>query len=231
MRTIRKTKARDTGIFEDSAVLELKHGAHLKIKSATLFDPKWGEEDGALWNANISPRIVVVDDHTEDGEADGLAFTDRFDLKVDADILDELGLEDKDLNDARKADFTKHQQQVLMDPDSWTIRDGTKADNLNIALFGTNWSDGEMDFHPDMWVDKEFIAKVLPRTGKRPGSYCDWNTFMSANPPAKSKKAKKAQEKAEQKNAADMEAAEASSPKLSPEEERLMNKAMPSKRS
>jgi hypothetical protein len=92
-----------------------------------IFDPKWGEDDGALWNANISTRLVVVDDHTEEGATDGLEFTDCFDLKVDLDILDGLGLEDKDLNDARKADFTRHQQQVLMDPDSWTIRDGTKS--------------------------------------------------------------------------------------------------------
>ena len=197
-------------MFEDSAVLELKAGARLQIKSAKVFDPKWGEEDGALWNANISTRIVVIDDHTEAGNADGLEYTDRFDLKVDADILDELGLEDKDLKNATKADFTKHQQQVLMNPDSWTIRDGTKPDNLNVALFGTKWSDGEMGFHPDMWVDQEFIAKVMPRTGKRPGSFCEWNTFMSVHPPAKSKKAKKAQEQAEQELEADMEAAEAS---------------------
>src|SRR5215204_6495217 len=194
-------------MFEDSAVLELKAGAHLQIKDTKVFDPKWGEDDGALWSANIAARIKVLDDHTEAGNADGLEFTDRFDLKVDADILDELGLDDKDLKNATKADFTKHQQQVLMDPDSWTIRDGTKPDNLNVALFGAKWSAGEMDFHPDMWVDQEFIAKVMPRTGKRPGSFCEWNTFMSVHPPAKSKKA---QEQAEQEIAADMEAAEAS---------------------
>ena len=234
MKTIRKTRARETGMFEDSAVLELKAGAHLQIKDTKVFDPKWGEDDGALWSANIAARIKVLDDHTEAGNADGLEFTDRFDLKVDADILDELGLDDKDLEKATKADFTKHQQQVLMDPDSWTVRDGTKPDNLNIALFGTKWTDGEMDFHPDMWVDNEFIAKVTPRTGKRPGSYCEWNTFMSVHPPVKSKKAKKAkkaQEAQEQEIAADMEAAEATSPELSPEEESLMNEAMPSKRS
>src|SRR5215203_5643414 len=210
-------------MFEDSAVLELKAGARLQIKSAKVFDPKWGEEDGALWNANIATRILVVDDHTEAGNADGLEFTDRFDLKVDADILDELGLEDKDLEKATKADFTKEQQRVLMDPDSWTVRDGTKLDNLNLALFGTKWSDGEVDFHPDLLVDKEVIAKVMPRTGKRPGSYTEWNTYMSVNPPAKSKKAKKAQETLDKSIAADMEEAE----KLSPEEEAQMNEALP----
>jgi len=210
-------------MFEDSAVLELKSGAHLKIKNAKDFDPKWGEDDGALWNARISARILVVDDHTEAGDADGHEFTDHFDLKVDTDILDELGLEDKDLEKATKADFTKEQQRVLMDPDSWTVRDGTKLDNLNLALFGTKWSDGEVDFHPDLLVDKEVIAKVMPRTGKRPGSYTEWNTYMSVNPPAKSKKAKKAQETLDKSIAADMEEAE----KLSPEEEAQMNEALP----
>jgi hypothetical protein len=204
-------------MFEDSAVLELKAGAHLKIKSAKDFDPKWGEDDGALWNARISSRIILVDDRTEAGNADGLEFTDHFDLKVDSDILDELGLEDKDLEKATKADFTKEQQRVLMDPDSWTVRDGTKLDNLNLALFGTKWSDGEVDFHPDLLVDKEFIAKVLPRTGKRPGSYTEWNTYMSVNPPAKSKKAKKVQEQTEQEIEADMEAAEAQGTDKDPE--------------
>jgi len=197
MKTIRKTKAPDKGMFEDSAVLELRNGAKIAIKDAKPFDPKWGEDDGALWTANISTRMKVLDDHTEAGEADDMEFTDRFDLKVDSDLLDEIGLEDKDLKGVTKADLTKEQQRVLMDPDSWTIRDGTKLDNLNTALFGSKWSDGEMEFHPDLLIDQEFIAKVMPRTGKRPGSYCEWNTFMSVNPPAKSKKAKQAQEKVE----------------------------------
>ena len=47
-----------------------------------------------------------------------------------------------------------------------------------------------MNFDPDDLVDKEFIAKVHPKTGKKPGSYTGWETYMSLNPPKKKKKPK-----------------------------------------
>jgi hypothetical protein len=54
-----------------------------------------------------------------------------------------------------------------------------------------------MDFDPDDLVDKEFIAKVHPKTGKKPGSYTGWETYMSLNPPKKKKfKDQEAQEEA-----------------------------------
>jgi hypothetical protein len=46
-------------------------------------------------------------------------------------------------------------------------------------------------------MDKEFIAKVHPKTGKKPGSYTGWETYMSINPPKKKKsKLQDAQEEA-----------------------------------
>ena len=38
-----------------------------------------------------------------------------------------------------------------------------------------------MDFDPDDLEGKEFIAKVQPKTGKKPGSYTGWETYMSIN--------------------------------------------------
>jgi hypothetical protein len=54
-----------------------------------------------------------------------------------------------------------------------------------------------MDFDPDDLEGKEFIAKVHPKTGKKPGSYTGWETYMSLNPPKKKKsKLQEAQEEA-----------------------------------
>ena len=221
MKTIRKSRAKETEDFADSAVLENEHGAHLKIKSTKLFPPKFSEEDDALWSANISARVAVVDDRTEDGDDDGKEFNDRFDLKMDLDVLDELGIEDSSLKDATRSDFTKAQQQAILDPDNWTVRDNTKADKLNLALFGKKWDTGDLQFHEDLWVGAEFIAKIYKRTGKRPGSYCGWDTFVSLNPPKKKKKA--GQQKAA-KAANEVDFAEL--PDLSGEDEALMERAL-----
>ncbi len=44
---------------------------------------------------------------------------------------------------------------------------------------------------------KEFIAKVHPKTGKKPGSYTGWETYMSIYPPKKKKsKLQEAQQEA-----------------------------------
>jgi hypothetical protein len=203
VKTIRKSRAKESAEgFGDSAVLDLPHGAELKIKAAKGFDPKFGE-DGALWAANISTRFVVVDGHTEEGEDDGKEFTDRFDLKVDLDILDELGLDDDDLKDMKKSDFSKKQIKALLDPDSWTIRDGSKPDKMNTALFGKNWA--KKGFHPDNWIDKSLIAKVHPRTGKRPGSFTGWDSYMSIHPPKKTKKEKAEGEAAQKATDAELD--------------------------
>ncbi len=224
MKTIRKSRAKESESFADNAVIENDHGAHLKIKSIKLFPPKFNEDDDSLWSASISARIVVVDDRTEDGEDDGKEFNDRFDLKMDLDVLEELGLKDEDLKNAEKSDFTKEQRVAILDEDSWTIRDGSnKPNNLNNILFGKNWS--SQDFHPDMWVDKEFIAKLYPRTGKRPGSYCGWDTFVSLNPPKKKNKKsglQEAQKEAEAATYAEID----DLPYLSKEDEAQMNEAL-----
>jgi hypothetical protein len=228
VKTIRKSRAKENDAFADSAVIHVEHGAHLKIKSVKLFPPKFNEEDDSLWAANISVRILVVDDHSEDGAFDNLEFSDRFDLKMDLDVLEELDLEDQDLKNAEKSDFTKHQRAAILEEDNWTIRDNTKADKLNITLFGKKWNEGNMDFHEDLWVDKEFIAKVYPRTGKRPGSFCGWDTFVSANPPEKNKN--KGIQKAQQEAKAAAQAANDAEldelPDLTKEEEKQMNESL-----
>ncbi len=221
MKSIRKSRAKETEDFADSAVLNLEHGAHLKIKSTKVFPPKFNEDDDALWASNISARIAVVDDRTEDGDDDGKEFNDRFDLKMDLEVLEKLGLDDRDLKTAEKSDFTREQREAILDPDNWTIRDNTKADKLNITLFGKQWEKGNLEFHPDLWVDKEFIAKVYPRTGKRAGSYCGWDTFVSLNPP---KKKKSKLQKAQEEVASEVDFNEL--PDLSKEDEEQMEKAL-----
>ena len=207
MKIIRKSRAKEKSEFnEDSAVLDLDNGALLEVLSAQRFDAKFDEETGNFWRARIAARIKVVDDRTEEGEDDDKEFTDYFDLKVDLDVLDELGLDDEDLRDATNGDFTPEQRKALLDPDNWTIRDNSKPEKLNNILLGKDWA--EKGFHPSMWEGKRFIAKVKPRTGKKAGSYCGWDTFVSVDPP---KKKKKPSQKVD----------------LSPEEEQLMNQAMP----
>jgi hypothetical protein len=191
MVAIRKTKAKEE--FGPDPVLDLPNGAHLRIENATLFAPKFHEETGDLWKSKVSLKLQVVDDRTADGDADGLKFFDTFELKVDED----LGYDDKKLKDANIRDFTKEQREELLNQDNWTVRTGIKLDNLLNVLYGEVWINGEMDFDPDDLEGKEFIAKVHPRTGKKPGSYTGWETYMSLNPPKKKKsKLQEAQEEA-----------------------------------
>jgi hypothetical protein len=192
MVAIRKTKAKEE--FGPDPSLDLPQGAHLNVRSAKLFAPKFHQETGDLWKSVVFCKLQVVDDRTADGAADGLEFSDTFELKVD----EELGYDDKKLKDANLRDFTNEQQEELLNQDNWTVRTGSKLDNLLSVLYGEVWINGEMDFDPDDLVDKEFIAKVHQRTGRKPGSYTGWETFMALNPPKKKKKSKiqEAQEEA-----------------------------------
>jgi hypothetical protein len=191
MVAIRKTKAKEE--FGPDPSLDLPQGAHLKVMSAKLFAPKFHQETGDLLKSVVSCKLQVVDDRTADGDADGLEFFDTFELKVD----EELGYDDKKLKDANIRDFTKEQREELLNQDNWTVRTGSKLDNLLSVLYGEAWINGEMDFDPDDLVDKEFIAKVHPRTGKKPGSYTGWETYMPLNSPKKKKsKVQKVQEEA-----------------------------------
>jgi hypothetical protein len=191
MVAIRKTKAKEE--FGPDPSLDLPQGAHLKVRSAKLFAPKFHEETGDLWKSVVSCKLKVIDDRTADGDADGLEFFDTFELKVD----EQLGYDDKNLKDANIRDFTKEQREEILNQYNWTVRTGSKLDNLLSVLYGEVWINGEMDFNPDDLVDKEFIAKVHPRTGKKPGSYTGWETYMSLNPPKKKKsKLQEAQEEA-----------------------------------
>src|SRR5215203_2785891 len=211
MVAIRKTEAKEA--FGPDPVLDLPNGGHLRIENATLFAPKFHEETGDLWKSKVSLKQKVVDDRTEDGDADDLEFFDSYDLKFDEHVAKKFGIgpeegaKDKDgkkltldkfLKNAKKSDFTEEQQAALLDQANWTVRTSSKLDNLLSVLYGEAWAKGEMNFDSDDLVDKEFIAKVHPKTGKKPGSYTGWETYMSLNPPKKKKKSKvqEAQEEA-----------------------------------
>ena len=202
MVAIRKTKAKEE--FGPDPSLDLPQGAHLKVANSKLFAPKFHEETGDLWKSVVSCKLKVVDDRTAEGDADGLEFSDTFELKVD----EEFGYDDKKLKDANIRDFSKEQQEELLNQDNWTVRTGSKLDNLLSVLYGEEWINGEMTFDPDDLVDREFIAKVHPRTGKKPGSYTGWETYMSLNPPNKRKMSKLQQAQEEAAKAADTPASE-----------------------
>jgi hypothetical protein len=221
MVAIRRTKAKEE--FGPDPSLDLPQGAQLKVTSSKLFAPRVHEETGDLWKSKVSLKLKVVDDRTEDGEADGLEFFDSFDLKFDEDVAKKFGIGpeegakdndgkrltlDKFLNNANMRDFTEQQQAALLDQDSWTVRTGIKLDNLLNVIYGETWAKGEMDFDPDDLVDKEFVAKVHPKTGKKPGSFTGWETYMSINPPKKKKKSKVQEAQEEAANAADTLASE-----------------------
>jgi hypothetical protein len=201
MVAIRKTKAKEE--FGPDPSLDLPQGAHLKVVSSKLFAPKFHEETGDLWKSKVSLKLKVVDDRTEDGDADGLEFFDTFELKFDEDVAKKFGIgpeedaKDKDgkkltlekfLDNANKRDFTEEQQAALLEQANWTVRAGSKLDNLLSVLYGKVWINGKMDFDPDDLVGKEFVAKVLPRTGKKVGSFTGWNTYMPLNPPKKKRR-------------------------------------------
>ena len=202
MVAIRKTKAKEE--FGPDPYLDLPQGAHLKVESAKLFAPRFHDETGDLWKSVVSCKLKVVDDRTADGGADGLEFFDTFELKVDED----LGYDDKKLKDANTRDFSKEQREELLDQANWTVRTGTKLDNLLNVLYGELWMNDEMDFDPDDLEGKEFVAKVLPRTGKKSGSFTGWNTYMSLNPPKKKKRRDAEDTPASEQAAADLTEAE-----------------------
>jgi hypothetical protein len=216
MVAIRKTKAKEE--FGPDPSLDLPQGAHLKAMSTKLFAPKFHEETGELWKSKVSLKLKVVDDRTEDGDADSLEFFDGYDLKFDKDVAKKFGIgpeegaKDNDgkkltlerfLNNANKSDFTEEQQAALLDQDNWTVRAGSKLDNLLKVLYGEAWINGQMDFDPDDLVGKEFIAKVHPKTGKKAGSFTGWETYMSLNPPKKKKRSKVQEAQEEAADAAD----------------------------
>jgi hypothetical protein len=220
MVAIRKTKAKEE--FGPDPVLDLPDGVHLRIENATLFTSKFHEETGDLWKSKVSLKLKVVDDRTEDGDADGLEFYDGYELKFDEDVAKKFGIgpeegaKDKDgkkltlekcLNNANKRDFTEEQQAALLEQANWTVRTGSKLDNLLSVLYGEAWAKGEMDFDPDDLVDREVIAKVHPKTGKKPGSYTGWETYMPLNPPKK-KKSKVQEPQEEAAHTADTPASE-----------------------
>jgi hypothetical protein len=200
MVAIRKSRAKPKTEDTDSAVMDLPHGAHLKVKSTKYFGPKFGkskkDEDNpnveeTFWNPKIRVRFVVVDDRTEDGDHDGDEFSDDFDLKLDLDLLDETGFDESRLKgNPVKSSFSEEEREMLLNEKNWTVRDDTKLDKYNIAALGKPWTNGTLKFDEDVLVGTEVIAAIVPRSGKKKGSFCVWNTFLSVHPPKKQKKGK-----------------------------------------
>jgi hypothetical protein len=175
MVAIRKTKAKEEEFGPDPS-LDLPQGAHLKVTSAKLFAPRFHEETGDLWRSKVSLKPKVVDDRTEDGDADGLEFFDTYDLKFDEDVAKKLGIgpeegaKDKDgkkltldefLKNANKRDFTEEQQAALLEQVNWTVRTGSKLDNLLSAIYGEAWIKGEMNFDPDDLVARSSSPRSI----------------------------------------------------------------------
>jgi hypothetical protein len=206
-KKVRRVAAPETE-FTPDPTLDIPHGAHLQIDASKYFAPKFAEDSGDLWGAMVSLNLEVVDDRTEEGDADGEKFFDRFDLKFDAEVAKalEIGPEEgvtdskgkklslaQFLKNANKRDFNEAQQEALLNEENWVVQEETKLANLLVCLYGSEW---ELDIE-DL-EGKEFIAKVLPRTGKKSGSFLGWESFVSLHSPKKKKKSKvqKAQEKA-----------------------------------
>ena len=188
MVAIRRAEARTD--FGPDPSLTLSTGAHLKVKSYKIFEPKFHEETGDLWSPMLSLILEVVDDYTEDGNADGLTFADRFEFKLDEEIIEALGVEEKSLRNSNISDFNAEERKQLLELTNWTIRENTKIDTFLSCIYGKRWIEGKQDFDPEDLVDEEFIAKVQPRTGKRPGSFTDWNSYVSLKRPKKKKTSK-----------------------------------------
>jgi hypothetical protein len=206
-KKVRRVAAPENDFTTDPS-LDIPQGAHLRIVGSKYFAPKFAEESGDLWGAMVSLRLKVVDDRTEDGDADDQEFFDRFNLKFDAEVAKasnigpEEGTTDSKgkklsltqfLKNANKRDFDKAQQEALLNEDNWVVQEETKLANLLACLYGSNW---ELDV--DDLEGKEFLAKVEPRTGQKSGSFLGWESFVSLHSPKKNKKSKvrQAQEEA-----------------------------------
>ena len=206
-KKVRRVAAPENDFTPDPS-LDIPQGAHLRIVGSKYFAPKFAEESGDLWGAMVSLRLKVVDDRTEDGDADDQEFFDRFNLKFDAEVAkaNNIGPEEgttdskgkklsltQFLKNANKRDFDKAQQEALLNEDNWVVQEETKLANLLACLYGSNW---ELDV--DDLEGKEFLAKVEPRTGQKSGSFLGWESFVSLHSPKKNKKSKvrQAQEEA-----------------------------------
>jgi hypothetical protein len=173
------------------ASLTLPSGALLKVLGQRIFPPKFHEEDGSFWSPVVSLRLEVVDDGTTQGQADGKQFDDKFELKLNEDLYPELQIEsDKELRSAHISQFTPTQREFLLDEGSWLVREYSKLDSLLQCLYGPEWTNGQLSFNLADLADAKFLARVQPRTGQRPGSYCVWDSFIS---PRRTKKKKTAE--------------------------------------
>jgi hypothetical protein len=198
-KKVRRVAAPEAEFTPDPS-LNIPHGAHLGVEASKYFNPKFADESGDLWGAMVSLHLEVVDDRTAEGKDDGKTFFDRFDLKFDAEVAEalEIGPEEgatdskgkklslpQFLKNANKRDFTKEQQEALLNEENWVVQEETKLANLLLCLYGSEW---ELDI--DDLVGKEFLAKVEPRTGKKSGSFLGWESFVSLHSPKKNKKSK-----------------------------------------
>jgi hypothetical protein len=191
VKKIKIRRALSRNSYAPDAVLDLQSGALLRITGQRLFEAKFDEDSAALWAPALALDLEVRDDMSEEGEHDGARFTDRFEIKISESTRDELGLvDDKQLRNSSSYDFTDEQRETLLNMSNWTIRSDTKLDSLMLTLYGKAWEQGKVAFNPEDLVGKEIIARVSPRTGKRQGSFCEWNSFVNPRRPEK-KKAKK----------------------------------------
>jgi hypothetical protein len=186
MVTIKRAKSR--GTYGPDPAIEAPQGAHLLVRNQKLFEPKFHDETGAFWSPSLALGLIVKDDFSEDGEHDNDFFTDYFALKLDPDLADEMGLEENIVKSMEESDFSAEERKALLDMESWTIRPDTKLDSLLTTLYGKKWAEGKMEFKPEDLVNAEFIARLTSRTGKRPGTYTIWDSYVSASRPEKKKK-------------------------------------------
>src|SRR5215211_6241619 len=173
--------------------MDIPHGAVLEIVGYRYFPPKFDEESSNLWGAMVSPRLNVLDDRTADGDDDDKEFSDRFDLKFDAEVAKQHGIGPEEgakdsngkklsltkfLKNANKRNFNPEQQAALLDENNWVVQEETKLANLLACLQGPNW---ELDL--DNLQGKRFIGKVEPRTKEKvEGSAGSGGSLQSPRP-------------------------------------------------
>jgi hypothetical protein len=213
---------------KEEPVLDLPRGAHLKMFSPKLYDPKFGE-DGALWVASIFAQLKVIDDN-EDGEGNDKVFGDKFELKFDPELLHEImnehGWEEySSFYKSNKRDFDEDEIEDILDIDSWGIGPTTKADNMLACTYGRKWKRRKVQLYLEDIIEDldgaEFRASVRPRTGKRAGSYCAWDSFMAVESSSRDEnpRPKKTRKKADGTDYRHSDTAD-----LAPEDEDEMNR-------
>jgi hypothetical protein len=199
MVAIKRVIDKSRGTYRDPEI-NLPHGCRLRIIANKVFPAKF-VENGDLWDSVVSLSMRVEDDHTEEGQDDRKEFFDRFALKLHPDVLSEVGLDESTAKSANEIMFDEAQRSLILNEDSWIIREGSKLDNLCAAIYSKPWTEGKIDFDPEDVTGKEVIARVTPRSGKKPGSYTVWDSYVGVDRPKKKKRVKETPSKASESGA------------------------------